>query len=102
MSAVIRVYGTDFDVDAFLSHCALPVCAVKHRGEPVFSGSQPDGRRHGASGVHVLASEADFNEFPAQVNDAIAFLRGNDVELRRLRTFAGVETATLDFRIERR
>jgi len=102
VSAVIRAYGKDFNVDAFVANCALPVCTVKRRGEPVFPASQPDGRRHEQSGVHVLASEADFTEFRAQVNEATAFLRENTAELRRLRTFAGVETATLDFGIERR
>jgi hypothetical protein len=102
VSAVIRVYGKDFNVDEFVANCALPVCTIKRRGEPVFAASQPDGRRHEQSGVHVLASEADFSEFPAQVDEAIAFLRANEVELLRLRTFAGVETATLDFGIERR
>lgn len=36
MSAVSRAYGDDFDVDAFLAGCTLPVCAVKRWGEPVF------------------------------------------------------------------
>jgi len=102
VSTVIRVYGRDFDVDTFVATCTLPVCTVKRRGEPVLAASQPDGRRHEQSGVHVLASDADFTLFPAQVGDAIAFLRSHGVELRRLRTFAGVETATLDFGIERR
>ena len=99
--AVLRAYGSHFDVDAYLADCPLPVCAVKRRGEPV-SPSQPDGRRHPESGVHVLASDADFDEFPVQVEEAIAFLRTNDSELRRLRRFSGVETVTLDFGIERR
>src|SRR4051812_31898085 len=63
MSAVIRMYGKDFNVDAFVANCTLPVCAVKRRGEPVFPASQPDGRRHEQSGVHVLASEADCAAF---------------------------------------
>ena len=101
MPAVLRAYGSHFDVDAYLADCPLPVCAVKRRGEPM-SPSQPDGRRHTESGVHVLASGADFDEFPVQVEEAIAFLRTNDGELRRLRGFPGVETVTLDFGIERR
>ena len=102
MSAVIRVHGKNFNVDEFVANCRLPVCAVKRRGESVFAASQPEGRRHEQSGVHVLASDADFTLFPVQAAETIAFLRANEVELRRLRTFAGVETATLDFGIERR
>jgi hypothetical protein len=102
MPAVLRAYGKNFDVDAFLTDCALPVCEVKRRGQPVFPASQPDGRRHEASGVHVLASDADFNQFPRQVEESITFLQGSEAELRRLCSFPGVEGVTLDFGIERR
>jgi hypothetical protein len=102
MSAVLRAYGWDFDVDAFLAGCALPVCAVKRRGEAVFPASQPNGRRHERSGVHISASDADFSEFPQQVEEATAFLRANAAEVRRLCEFPGVEGVTLDFGIARR
>jgi hypothetical protein len=102
MPAVLRAYGSHFDVDAYLADCPLPVCAVKRRGEPVFPASRPDGRRHTESGVHVLASGAGFDDFSVQVEEAIAFLRTYDGELRRLRGFPGIETVTLDFGIERR
>jgi hypothetical protein len=102
MPVVVRAYGKNFDVDAFLAHCTLPVCAVKHLGTPVHPASEPDGRRYTESGVHVLAGDGDFSDFPLQVEQAIAFLRSNESELRRLSTFPGVEIATLDFGIEHR
>jgi hypothetical protein len=102
MSVVLRAYGTEFDVDAFLAGCTLPVCAVKRRGEPVFPASQPNGRRHEGSGVHVPASDAAFEEFPRQVADATAFLRANAEQVLRLCEFPGVEGVTLDFGIARR
>ena len=102
MPVVVRAYGKNFDVDAFLAHCTLPVCAVKRLGAPVHPASEPDGRRYTESGVHVLAGEGDFSDLPLQVEQAIAFLRKNESELRRLSTFSGVEIATLDFGIERR
>lgn len=102
MSAVLRAYGEAFDVDAFLAGCTLPVCAVKRRGEPVCPASQPNGRRHEQSGVHVPVSEADFGEFPRQVADAMAFLRAEAEQIRRLCEWPGVEGATLDFGVERR
>ncbi len=102
MSAILRAYGDDFDVDAFLVDCRMPVFAVIRRGEPVFPASQPDGRRHDQSGVHVSASDADFNEFPRQVAEATAFLRAEAGQVRRLCEFPGVEGVTLDFGIERR
>ena len=100
MSAMLRAYGADFDVDIFLSGCTLPVCAVKRRGEPVFPASQPEGRRHERSGINVVASSADFSEFPRQVEEATEFLRAKAVQVRRLCTFPGVEYVTLDFGIE--
>lgn len=102
MSAVLRAYGAAFDVDAFLAGCTLPVCAVKRPGEPVFSASQPDGRRHEQSGVHVAASDADFGEFPRQVAEATAFLRAEAEQVRRLVEWPGVEGVTLDFGVARR
>jgi hypothetical protein len=102
MSAVLRAYGTDFDVEAFLPGCTLPVCAVRRRGEPVAPASRPDGRRHERSGVHVSASDAGFGEFARQVEEATDFLRAQDEQLRRLCAFPGVEDVTLDFGVARR
>jgi hypothetical protein len=102
MPAVLRAYGAEFDVDAFLAGCTLRVCAVKRRGEPLLPASQPDGRRHEWSGVHVSASDADFNEFSRQIEESVAFLRCNEGEIRRLCKFPGVESVTLDFGINRR
>jgi hypothetical protein len=101
MSAVLRAYGLEFDGDVFAVDCTLPICAIKRRGEPVFPASQPDGRRHESSGVHILVSDADFDEFQSQVDDAISFLQGNELQLRRLAEWPGVEVE-LDFGIERR
>ncbi len=102
MPAILRAYGPDLDVDAFLVGCPLPVCAVKRRGEPVLPASQPNGRRHEWSGVHLSASNADFGDFPRQVKEATEFLRANAAEIRRLCEFPGVEGVTLDFGIARR
>ncbi|QEH38755.1 hypothetical protein OJF2_73610 [Aquisphaera giovannonii] len=99
MSAVLRAYGAEFDVEAFLTGCSMPVCAVKRRGELVFPASRPNGRRHEQSGIHVLASGAEFDEFPRQVEDASTFLQVEAEQVRRLVTFPGVECVTLDFGI---
>ena len=102
MAAVLRAYGADFDVDAFLVGCTLPVCTVKCRGEPVLPASQPGGRRHQWSGVHMSVSDADFSKFPRQVAEATAFLRAEAEQVRRLCQWPGVEEVTLDFGVERR
>lgn len=102
MSTVLRAYGEDFDVDACLADCHLPVCAVKRRGEPVFPASQPNGRRHEQSGIHIFVSDADFSDFSRQVVEATEFLRREVEQIARIRAFQGVESVTLDFGIERR
>ncbi|MFT3881366.1 MAG: hypothetical protein QM703_17085 [Gemmatales bacterium] len=89
-------------MDALLDGCTLPVCAVKRRGELVYPTSQPNGRRYLKSGVHVTASDADFNEFPRQVAEVIAFLRSEAEQVKRLCAWPGVEAVDLDFGIERR
>jgi hypothetical protein len=102
MSAVLRAYGADFDVDTFLAACTLQVVAVKRRGEPVSPATQPDGRRHERSGVHVAASDASLEEFPRQAQETTEFLRTEFEQIRRLCAFPGVEDVTLDFGIARR
>ena len=102
MSAVLRVYGVNFDVDAFLIGCDLPVCAVKRRGEPVLPNTQPNGRRYDHSGVHVVASDAEFDEFPRQVQETLTFLKQHTLVLRRLCEFPGVASASIDFGVARR
>jgi hypothetical protein len=100
--AVLRAIGRDFDVDAFLTGSRLKPCRVFRRGEPRFSGSQPRGPTLEESGLNVVVSDADFDEFLKQVADATAFLVAEAEEIRRLRTFPGVDDVTLDFGIERR
>jgi hypothetical protein len=102
MSAVLRASGVDFDVDGFLKESRLAPCAVHRRGEPVFPASQPTGRLHERSRVHVAVSEAAFEEFSRQVEDAITFLGVKREEVRRLMNFPGVEAVVLDFGVSRR
>ena len=102
MSTVLRAYGTNFDVDAYLQGCTLPVCAVKRRGEPVYPLSQPSGRRNEKSGINVDASTADFDDFSGQLEETIVFLQTNSEQLKRLSKWPGIESLTLDFGIKRR
>lgn len=102
MCTVLRAYGRDFDVDAFLAGCSLQPCSVRRRGEPRCPKSDPDGRVNEKSGINIGVSDADCNEFPRQVEETIAFLRNNAAEIRRLVTWPNVGEVSLDFGIERR
>lgn len=90
--SVLRVYGTNFDVEGCLASSDLVVDAIHRRGERRSANSV-----HEMSGFTVLVSEADGNQFQQQVQDAIAFLRSRSLELARLRSYPGVEGVTLDF-----
>ncbi len=98
MAAVLRAAGPDFDVDAFLTGCTLPVYRTYRRGERL-DPSHRRGRRNRLSGVSVEVSNAGFDQFAAQVEEAIAFLRTEAEQVRRLVAWPGVEGVTLDFGI---
>jgi len=55
------------------------------------------GTVHSTSGVSFVASEADFDEFDAQVVEASQFVVENLADISRLAAFPGVEYALLDF-----
>jgi hypothetical protein len=96
VSAVLRAAGPEFDVDAFLAGCTMPVCHVYRRGEPL-DPAHPGGRLNRLSGVSVEVSDAGFDEFAEQVADAVAFLWAEAGQVRRLVGWPGVEGVTLDF-----
>ena len=84
-----------------LSESGLEPRKLYRRGESV-SAKKPEGRKHKGSGINIVVSEADFNEFPRQVDEATAFLEAHKEELLRLRCFPGIEAMTIDFGIARR
>lgn len=102
MSAVLRAYGTDFDPDRFCSESGLRPCKLYRRGEPQLPRTKPEGRKKEQSGINIVVSDADFHEFPRQVEETLAFLEAHKDELSRLRSFPGIEVMTVDFGIERR
>ena len=95
---VLRAAGADFDVDSFLATSSLEVCALFHKGELRFT-TKPDGPRRARSGFNADVSVKEWSDLPGQIQDAKAFVAANEAELRRLRSFAGVEVVALDFPI---
>ncbi len=95
MGCIFRVGGVDFDVDACLCECQLEIYGIYRKGEAY--GKSGRIRRH--SGFGAAVSKAEFEDFPQQVEDAIAFLQDNADELRKLTNFPGIEGRTLDFPI---
>jgi len=97
MSCILRVFGRRFDVDRYLAHSPFQAIAVCRRGEPVFSSTQPDGRKLTHSGCNIEVSRRGFADFHGQVRDAIRFLRKHERTIRALGWIPGVESAGLHF-----
>jgi hypothetical protein len=90
-SCILHVLGKSFDPHLALAGSTLRAYSIFRCGEH-FSRN----RRHESSGFKCLVSDGDEN-FVQQVKDAIAFLKSNEIELRRISTSAGLESMTLDF-----
>lgn len=103
MSCVIRAYGKDFDVDAFVKDSALQRLIVVRGGEARDQSLRnPKPRQNEHSGMNISVSNREFSDINGQIEDAIRFLVENRQELQRLRSFAGLDTLTMDFPIEER
>jgi len=99
---VLRAHGAEFDVDAFVAGSPWSDINVYRRGEAKHPRSKPNGERLSKSRLDVAISEADFDAFRIQVEDATRFLRCHATEIKRLVRFVGVEAVGLDFPISRR
>jgi hypothetical protein len=102
MSCVLRARGSDFAVDDFLSTSTLKPIVIARRGQPQYPNISTTSAIPNDSGLHIVASEADFSEVNVQIADSIYFLEQNSSELARLIAFPGVERVSLDFGIEER
>jgi hypothetical protein len=95
VACYLRAWGNAFDVDAFLAHSTLSWDPVWRKGERKRVRLSKQSEEHEDSGVTTLAGVGD--DFPAQVQAAIAFLRVNRPEVERLLGSPGLERALLDF-----
>ena len=89
---VLRVDGAEFDPDAFLATTDVTVNRVYRRGDRRSAKSV-----HDTGGFTVVVSDSNGDELGKQVEDAIDYLRANQVALARLHDYAGVEMVQLDF-----
>ena len=100
MACVLKVSGRGFDVDAYIRRGKLVPSAVYRRGEARFP-TLPRARRSPESGFHIVVSKKELADFGGQVRDAVSFLGHHRRAVRALCRRKGVETALLDFRVER-
>jgi hypothetical protein len=88
-------------VDSFLQESSLKPYNVYHKGEPR-PGAATDSALHDKSGLKIEVSNAEFEDLPKQVADAISFLKQNRAELEKLCRLPEVERACLDFGLNKR
>ena len=98
MSCTLRVDGGAAQEDALLK-LVLPLKPVRvwRKGEVDRSGNA-----RGTTAVNIGVSEADMENLPGQIEDAIDFLEKNGVALNLLRNLPGIGGIELDFGIGRR
>ena len=85
-------------IDSLLESTTIEPDSVYRQGEPRFA-SSPNSELYESSGARYLVSNHDFHEFEAQKIDAIKYLFSNIYELKKIMSFPGVESGTLDFGI---
>lgn len=95
MSCMLRISGVDLDVTTVSSQHPLPGQIVWKKGEARVL----KGKFHVDSGVSVVVSDADLDQFDLQVKDATQFLELHSGTITDIVTFPGVEEVIFDFGI---
>lgn len=96
MSCILRCSGDQVDIQTLLAQTSLPIHSFWQKGTPR-SPSHTDSKAHTTSGLRIVVSHAEFEEFYQQIQDATIFLQTHHEALMRLTTFPGVTDAELDF-----
>ena len=97
--SVLRAGGAAFDPDAFLATSPWTEASVSRVGEPSIFQSRGINT---SSGMTVPFTERDWSDWNGMIQDAENFLRDSAFELRRLRSFPGIEDVYVDFPVELR
>lgn len=95
-NCVLRISGSDFAVDQFLSDSVFVPCVVYRKGEA---------RRPASRGVSTISGfnlgvGGPDNDIAGQSVEALRFIHLQQEELDRARTYPGVEYMVLDFATE--
>ena len=73
MTCILRAVGTNFDVDDFIERSSLVVNSLWRKGEKKFKHSKSNEKINEASGIRIVASEADFSELSRQIQAQCRF-----------------------------
>ena len=92
----LRIYTPDIDADALTELCPLKPSSVHRKGDPRRP-SNPKRGFHTASGICVPVSDAEWDDLPGQVVDAIQFLTKHESWLKQAADLPGLSWFVLDF-----
>ena len=99
MSCIFSIVGENFGVDNFIVQSGIKPYKIFYKGEPRLEG-KPESKKHEYSGCSIEVSNAGFDEFNKQVNDAIEYLKLNQESLKLIPSIPEIQFATLDFGID--
>ncbi len=94
MSCILRVHGSELNLDECLANIPLPPDSKYRKGESR-RGLKKGGQLNDSSGFTLLASDHD--DVTVQIDEALVFLRKNYPSLKALSDRSDIETNTLDF-----
>jgi hypothetical protein len=100
MGCILRVVGSDLDVDALTESLRIIPYRIDRKGERCRPRSEIDFDVHDKSGLHFRVGGSRRGDLGEQVDVAMSYLRTNSDAIRQLMTFAGVESGTLDFKVD--
>lgn len=100
MPCILRFLGDHLDVTSLQATSPVEPCHYYRKGDPV--SNRPNARTCITSGVHIVASSADFSDPWAQHDETLAFCRLHHSTLLEMRNAPGVERLQVDYGIEMR
>ena len=101
MGCILRISGDKFDVDKFVDSTILKPYWVFQIGQPM-NILKPKGKKYNSSGLNILTSDADFDNFDKQLKDSIKYLKKHYKELTAITKDKTITEFVLDFGITSR
>ena len=98
MSCILRISGEALNIDAMLDQYHLPPYRTWKKGDA----RSLRGKVYSNSGANFVASEADFDEFARQLDEATAYLEIHAETIAEMVATPGVQFAVLDFGVSLR
>lgn len=93
---ILKIYSETNSFKEFAIKCSIPVFSVFDKGE---FRNKSKTRKSAYYSISFIASEKDWDEFPEQVKDVIAYLESNYTVLKELLSTHEINNAYLDFPI---